>query len=82
MGAERNERTDTRTALRNGHRDKRLTTQADDLDLAFPKLRSGSRDRRLAVTPMPAGRVARSRSEHHTPQGGIAGRQPVGSSQA
>ncbi|MGY3204548.1 IS256 family transposase [Streptomyces sp. TE5632] len=42
IGAEWNEHTDTRTAFRNGHRDKTLTTQAGDLDLAIPKLRSGS----------------------------------------
>ncbi len=42
IGAEWNEHTDTRTALRNGHRDKTLSTQAGDLDLAIPKLRSGS----------------------------------------
>lgn len=42
IGAEWNEHTETRTALRNGHRDKTLSTQADDLDLAIPKLRSGS----------------------------------------
>ncbi|MCZ7456116.1 IS256 family transposase [Streptomyces sp. WMMC940] len=42
IGAEWNERTETRTALRNGHRDKTVSTQAGDLDLAIPKLRSGS----------------------------------------
>jgi hypothetical protein len=42
IGAEWNEHTETRTALRNGHRDKTLTTQAGDLDLTIPKLRSGS----------------------------------------
>lgn len=42
IGAGWNEHTDTRTAFRNGHRDKTLTTQAGDLDLAIPKLRSGS----------------------------------------
>jgi putative transposase len=42
IGAEWNEHTDTRTALRNGHRDKTLTTQAGDLELGIPKLRSGS----------------------------------------
>ncbi|WP_330352005.1 IS256 family transposase [Streptomyces chartreusis] len=42
IGAEWNEHTDTRTNYRNGHRDKTLTTHADDLDLAIPKLRSGS----------------------------------------
>lgn len=31
-----------RTALRNRHRDKTPTTQISDLDLAMPKLRSGS----------------------------------------
>ncbi|MFG2884040.1 transposase, partial [Streptomyces sp. NPDC048297] len=47
IGAGWNEHTDTRTALRTGHRapgtghrDKTLTTQAGDLDLAIPKLRS------------------------------------------
>lgn len=42
IGAEWNEHTETRTAFRIGHRDKTLTTQAGDLDLAIPKLRSGS----------------------------------------
>ena len=42
IGAEWNEHTDTRTALRNGHRDRTLTTQAGDLGLGIPKLRSGS----------------------------------------
>lgn len=42
IGAGWNEHTDTRTALRNGHRGKTLTTQAGDLDLAIPKLRAGS----------------------------------------
>ena len=42
IGAQWNEHTETRTAFRNGHRDKTLTPQAGDLDLAIPKLRSGS----------------------------------------
>lgn len=42
IGAEWNGHTDTRTALRNGQRDKTLTIQAGDLDLAILKLRSGS----------------------------------------
>jgi putative transposase len=42
IGAEWNEHTHTRTAFRNGHRDRTLTSQAGDLDLAIPKLRSGS----------------------------------------
>lgn len=39
IGAEWNERTDTRANYRNGHRDKTLTTQTSDL--AIPKLRTG-----------------------------------------
>ncbi|MBR7838379.1 transposase [Actinospica durhamensis] len=35
-------RASNRTAFRNGHRDKTLTTQVGDLDLSIPKLRSGS----------------------------------------
>jgi putative transposase len=42
IGAEWNEHTETRTVFRNGHRDRTLTTQAGDLDLGIPKLRSGS----------------------------------------
>jgi putative transposase len=38
IGAEWNEH----TAFRNGHRDKTLSTQAGDLELGIPKLRSGS----------------------------------------
>lgn len=41
-GAEWNEHTEARTAYRNGHRAKTLTTQAGDLDLGGPKLRTGS----------------------------------------
>ncbi|MDI2129133.1 IS256 family transposase [Yinghuangia seranimata] len=42
IGAEWGEHTDTRTAYRNGHRDKTVTSQAGDLELAIPKLRAGS----------------------------------------
>jgi putative transposase len=42
IGAEPGEHTDARTTWRNGHREKTLTTQAGDLDLAIPKVRSGS----------------------------------------
>lgn len=42
IGADWNEHTGSRTALRNGHRDKTLTTPAGDLDLEIPKLRTGS----------------------------------------
>lgn len=42
IGAGPHERTETRTAQRNGHRPKTLTTAAGDLDLRIPKLRAGS----------------------------------------
>ncbi|MEU2491070.1 IS256 family transposase [Streptomyces sp. NPDC007883] len=42
IGAEPGEHTGTRMTWRNGHRDKTLTTQAGDLDLAIPKVRTGS----------------------------------------
>ncbi|MFI5809338.1 IS256 family transposase [Streptomyces sp. NPDC051561] len=42
IGAEHGEHTEARTAWRNGHREKLLTTQAGDLDLAIPKVRTGS----------------------------------------
>ncbi|MFJ9251045.1 IS256 family transposase [Streptomyces sp. NPDC101776] len=42
IGAEWNEHTASRTALRNGHRNKVLTTLAGDLDLEIPKVRTGS----------------------------------------
>lgn len=42
IGAALHERTDTRTAQRNGHRTRTLTTTAGDLELRIPKLRTGS----------------------------------------
>jgi transposase-like protein len=42
IGAERHERTESRTNLRNGHRPRLLSTPAGDVDLAIPKLRAGS----------------------------------------
>ncbi|MEV0227848.1 IS256 family transposase [Streptomyces sp. NPDC050704] len=42
IGAEWNEHTPTRTNVRNGHREKVLTTLAGDLDLEIPKVRTGS----------------------------------------
>ncbi|MFJ9968908.1 IS256 family transposase [Streptomyces avermitilis] len=42
IGAQWGEHTDTRTTWRNGHREKVLTTQAGDLDLGIPKVRTGS----------------------------------------
>ncbi|MDH6710521.1 putative transposase [Kitasatospora sp. MAA19] len=42
IGAEPGEHTDARTTWRNGHRDKTLTTQAGDLELAISKVRTGS----------------------------------------
>jgi putative transposase len=42
IGADRYERTDTRTTQRNGSRPKLVATQAGDVELAIPKLRQGS----------------------------------------
>ena len=42
IGALPHERTDTRTAQRNGHRPKTISTVAGDLELQIPKLRAGS----------------------------------------
>ena len=42
IGARHYERNDTRTAWRNGTRDRTLSTKAGDVELKIPKLRSGS----------------------------------------
>jgi transposase-like protein len=42
IGAGPHERTDTRTAQRNGSRPRTLTTRTGDLELRIPKLRAGS----------------------------------------
>ena len=42
IGAAKHERTDTRTAQRNGYRPRLLTTQAGDVELQIPKLREGT----------------------------------------
>jgi putative transposase len=42
IGAERHERSDTRTTQRNGHRPKLISTTAGDVELGIPKLRRGS----------------------------------------
>lgn len=42
IGARPHERSDTRTAQRNGHRPKLITTAAGDIELQVPKLREGS----------------------------------------
>ncbi|MFF1918286.1 IS256 family transposase [Streptomyces sp. NPDC058239] len=42
IGAEWNEHMESRTTWRNGHREKTLTTQAGDVELAIPKIRAGS----------------------------------------
>ena len=42
IGAGPHERSDARTAQRNGHRPKTITTTAGDLQLQIPKLRTGS----------------------------------------
>jgi putative transposase len=42
IGARPHERTETRTAQRNGHRPRLLATPAGDVELQIPKLRTGS----------------------------------------
>lgn len=42
IGAARYERADTRVTERNGHRPRLLATQAGDIELGIPKLRTGS----------------------------------------
>lgn len=42
IGAARYERSGERTTKRNGHRPRLLATQAGDVELGIPKLRSGS----------------------------------------
>jgi transposase-like protein len=42
IGASPHERTESRTAQRNGHRPKLVSTAAGDVELAIPKLRAGS----------------------------------------
>ena len=42
LGAGLHQRTDERTAQRNGHRSRTLSTTAGDLELPIPKLRTGS----------------------------------------
>jgi putative transposase len=42
LGAERHERSDDRLGCRNGYRPRLRTTQAGDIDLRIPNLRSGS----------------------------------------
>jgi transposase-like protein len=42
IGARPHERSDTRTAQRNGHRPRLLSTPAGDVELKIPKLRTGS----------------------------------------
>jgi hypothetical protein len=42
IGAAKHERTETRTAQRNGSRDRLVSTPAGDVELRIPKLRKGS----------------------------------------
>jgi hypothetical protein len=48
IGAAPNERTDARSAHRNGHRDRLPTTTAGDLELRMPKLRMARSSRRCS----------------------------------
>ena len=52
IGAAAYQRTDARTAQRNGHRPRTLTSTAGDLELRIPKLRGG------VVLPVAAGAPA------------------------
>jgi hypothetical protein len=70
IGAALHERTETRTAQRNGHRSRILSTAAGDLELRIPKLRAGSCVASAASTPSPhrpASRASCSRSTATTP---------------
>jgi putative transposase len=42
IGAAPHQRTETRTGLRNGRRQRTITTMAGDLELKIPRLRTGS----------------------------------------
>jgi putative transposase len=42
IGAVPHQRTDTRSAWRNGHRPRTITTTAGDLEFQIPRLRAGS----------------------------------------
>jgi transposase-like protein len=57
IGTVPSERTGTRTAWRNGHRLRTITTMAGDLDLRTPKLRAGSFFPLAAGAPPPGGSV-------------------------
>lgn len=76
IGAEPGEHTETRTTMRNGHRRKLLTTQAGDLDLAIPKVRTGSFFPSLLERRRPSGKglppVLTS-----TPGGDLPGEDPL-----
>ena len=70
IGAGPWERTDERTAQRNGSRSRTLTTTAGDLELRIPKLRTGSFFPSPARAP-PAGRPGAVRGDH----GGLPARR-------
>ncbi|MFD3737829.1 transposase [Streptomyces sp. ISL-111] len=57
IGAEWNEHTETRTALRNGHRDKTLSTQAGDTSVRRQRLLRARPDSRQINARTPAGSV-------------------------
>lgn len=80
IGAAPGERTPDRTAQRNGHRPKLLSTPAGDIELAIPKLRTGSFfpelleprrriDRALWAVIMTASTYSSSSSPSRTQQG-------------
>jgi hypothetical protein len=67
IGAAPHERSDTRTALRNGHRPRTLTTPVGDLELRIPTLRAGSfpvaATPMFVLSPLPARATRRSRCD-------------------
>ncbi|GGN44921.1 hypothetical protein GCM10011578_096330 [Streptomyces fuscichromogenes] len=71
IGAAPREHSEARTTWRNGHRERLLTTQAGDLDLKIPKVRSGS------VHSLRAAEVAADLAGHYVAGGVVAAGHPV-----
>ena len=69
IGAAPNERTDARSAHRNGHRDRLPTTTAGDLELRMPKLRMARSSRRCSSAAAGSTRPCSPWSGRPTPEG-------------
>ena len=82
IGAFPHQRTEARTAQRNGHRPRTITTTAGDLELRIPKLRAGSffpslleRRRRVDQSlPGPAGQPPVQAKPGDVPPDGVSAR--------